>query len=175
MKLDLKQKLLAKIATLTENDIVHEPVYKCVNDGMVCFNGMVAELVNGCKYDPEDRRSEMEDRLYEDAQQEQIDELIREKRSELDNVGLNENEIQNVIDRMLGDGDFDTDVEIYEDVEHELKEAIADDIIADLSEIYDHGNLTRKEIDEFHVAWTDGTIDFDVAVAEVERIITENE
>ena len=69
MKLELKQKLLEKLKSLTEEDIVNEAVYKCVDDGMVCFNGMVAELVNGCKYDPDEKRSEIEDELYREQEQ----------------------------------------------------------------------------------------------------------
>jgi len=175
MKLELKQKLLEKLKSLTEEDIVNEAVYKCVNDGMVCFNGMVAELVNGCKYDPDEKRAEIEDELYREQEQYEQEDLMREKRSELENAGLNNNEIQKVLDRMLYDGEFDTDVEIdYSTVDSRLNDQLADDIIGDLTDIYE-SNRTRSMIDDVHVAWCNSNMDFDVAVAEVEEIITNNE
>jgi|SRR6187431_915892 len=176
MKQQLKEKILENLKTLTEKDIVAEPVYKCVNDGMVCFNGMVAELVNGCKYDPENHRHAVEEEVWNRQFEEDQNWLIEEKRTELENVGLNSNEIDEAINRMLSDGAFD-DIEPdidYDQLDRLLSESLAEMITTDLSDIYD-SNTTRSSIDNVHVAYCDDQIDFDVAVAEIEEIITNNE
>jgi len=176
MKQELKAIILNRIKNLTEGDIVHEAVYKCVNDGMVCFNGMVAELVNGCKYEPDNFRSGIEDRLWQDAYDQEQEYAIEDKRKELENIGLNNKEISMVINSLLDRGIFD-DIEPevnYEDADSALTDEIAEQITGDLTDIYE-SNSTRSLIDDVHVAYCNNQIDFDRAVAEVEEIITNQE
>lgn len=169
MKLELKQKLLQKLGLLTEEEIVHEPVYKCVNDGMVCFNGMVAEMVNGYKYEPEDRRAEIEDREYGD----QLEQYMRDVRYDLLNQGLDadSDEFRDKLDDAWEN--FEMDYE-YNDTERVVRDMLAEEICDDLGSIY-HDSNTRNDIDTVHVALCDGLIDFDTAIAEVEAIITNQE
>src|SRR5688500_10827321 len=74
MELEIKQKILDAIAKLQPECIVTEKVYKCGNDGMVCFNGMIAELVNGDKYDKDDKWLEVENEISDQIRQDQEDE-----------------------------------------------------------------------------------------------------
>ncbi len=171
MKTELKQKVLSAIAELKPECIVKENVYKCANDGMVCFNGFIAELVNGNKYELDDYWDQAYERARESADQYIMDDVKNDLSNWEHWDDLSEEEQNRLIDIH-----FERAWENYEpEVDSsEVIEIVADEISNDLENLYE-SNDTIREINELHYAWVSGNIDFDIAVAQVERLISEQE
>lgn len=171
MKNELKVKVLDALSKAEPTCFTKDNVYKCGNDGMVCFNGMIAELINGNKYEEDDYW----DIAYERAQEGADEMLLAEVKDQLASNDLWDEipvEVQNeMIDKRFESvrENYDLDVS-YEEVNQLVGEAIADD----LDNIYSN-TVTQEFINGTHYAWINDEIDFDVAMAEVERHIVENE
>lgn len=163
MKQQLKVKVLDALGSLTENDIVKENTYKDADDGMVCFNGFVAELINGKKYEFEDIEQDVYDREYEYAMESYITDLWNEKPAD-----VSDDEYQKEIDDLLED--FQPDLDTYSATIDEMSEMISED----LADIYEDNN-TQMEINDIHYRWINNLMSFDVAVAEIERLLVEQE
>lgn len=166
---ELKTKVLQKFRTLEEGEIVKDHVYKCINDGAVCFNGMIAEIVNGCKYDPDDRREAIDNQLWDDA----YDWYRSQIREDLLKAGLEEDseEFQKKYYELLEDPEIEVD---YSDGDQMLQEDISNDITIDLKHIYER-EYTISDINVVHEQYVRGIISFPKAVKQVIMILENQE
>ena len=169
MKTELKQQVINAISKLTEEDIVKENVYKCGNDGMVCFNGFIAELINGKEYEWEDYEDSVYEQAYQDCQDDLVTELNnnRERDPKHPNY-MDDDEFDTFVEEQLES--FEPDIDTYGEALDMAQEQMTDD----LRQLYEDGN-TLQEINDAHYGWVSGETEFDVAVAEFERIIVTQE
>lgn len=170
MKPELKVKVLDALKESQPTCFTKENVYKCANDGMVCFNGMIAELVNGMEYEAD----HFEEIAWERAQEEADEALMEQVTNELASNDLWD-EIPAAVQDQIIDKRFESVREDYDiDTSSEIVSMMADAISEDLEAIYQDPE-TLRFINETHYNWITNQIDFDLAMAEVERHIVENE
>lgn len=169
MKQELKAKVLDALKGLEPNDIVQENVYKCANDGMVCFNGFIAEIANPDKYDLDSAWQYALDRAYE-AQDEYLLEEVRHDLASWEHWDdISPEEQTRLIDSVF---ERSRDTVESPDVERsEVEDIMGDEISEDLNAYVYDTVVTQQEINELHYDWINHKIDFDLAMAELERII----
>ena len=169
MQLESKEKILQAIGQLQETCIVKENVYKCGQDGMVCFNGFIAELINGNKYEWED----YEDEIYEEAYESELQSFVTDLENNRERDPKHPNYMDDVEweEYVTNETDnFQPDIETF----GEALEVAQEEMTSDLTALYT-GNNTLQEINDIHYNWVSDQIDFDLAAAEFERLIVEQE
>ena len=141
---------------------------------MVCFNGMIAQLVNGNKYEYEN----FEERAWEIVREAEEELLLEEVRQELHSKDLwddlSEEEQQRLEDKYFESALENYDGTYSDTTTEEVSSLVAEEISNDLDEVY-HDEATQDFINQCHYDWINGRLDFDLAMAEVERFIVEEE
>jgi len=158
-----KAKVLKMIAVAQDTCFVKENVYKCADDGMVCFNGAIAELIYGKQYEFEDIEQSVWESISDAVTEDYITDMWNEKPAD-----VSDEEWQKKIDEALED--WTPEVDTYEETVSEMSEMIS----RDAENLYESVD-TLQEINDLHYRWISELIPFDVAMAELERLIVNYE